>query len=285
VSSSLISVERVSFSYTEDVGDTAAPLALRDVSLAVHAGELLALIGRNGSGKTTLAKHLNGLLKPGAGRVLVTGHDIARTRVGELARTVGYAFQNPDHQLFLPSVRDELRYGPEQVGIAPCEIDERVEEALEHFGLADVVNKHPAVLGRGLRRLVVLAAIWTMRPCVYVLDEPTGGLDRRLSDVIMRLVAELAADGAGIVLITHEMRLVAEHAHRVALLNEGQLMATMPPRELFSQPALLAASGLAPPPIARLASTLESAGFPPRVSTVDDFVDAYRRLCRSADGS
>ena len=270
----LIRVENISFSY--GATDQRPVQALRDVSLTIGAGEFLALIGRNGSGKTTLAKHLNGLLKPQSGRVLVGDIDTTTVPVGELARHVGYVFQNPDHQLFLPTVRQEIAYGPGRLGFGEDEIAQRVDETLDRFGLAGVAERHPAVLGRGLRRLTALAAIDAMRPKVLVLDEPTGGLDRRFAGRLMDLLTGLAAGGDAIVLITHDMRLVAEYARRVILIRDGQVAADTTPADMFDQPELLASSGVQSPQVARLAERLRPHGMPAGICTVDGFVDAYR---------
>jgi energy-coupling factor transporter ATP-binding protein EcfA2 len=268
----LVRVEGVSFAYGS------APLALSDVSLTIETGEFLALIGRNGSGKTTLAKHLNGLLKPSSGRVLVGEVDTADVPVGELARQVGYVFQNPDHQLFLPTVRQEVAYGPARLGLEGTQLEERIGETLARFDLEVVADRHPAVLGRGLRRLTALAAIYAMRPQVLVLDEPTGGLDRRFAGRLMELLRGLMADGAAIVLISHDMRLVAEHARRVLLVREGRLVADASPAEIFDQPELLATSGVQPPQVARLASELRRFGMPDGVCTVERFVESWQAL-------
>lgn len=269
MSDTLIRVENISFSYD------AATSVLREVSLTVRSGEFLALIGRNGSGKTTLVKHLNGLLKPSAGQVLVGETDTRLVPVGELARQVGYVFQNPDHQLFLPTVRQEIAYGPSMLGLSGTALDERVDETLERFGLAGMDERHPAVLGRGVRRLTALAAIYAMRPRVFVLDEPTGGLDRRFAGRLMDVLCGLAADGHAIVLITHDMRLVADYAKRVLLLLDGQVIADDSPAALFDQPELLATSGVQPPQVARLAQALRPLGMPGGICTVEGFCTTY----------
>lgn len=265
----LIRVGNISFAY-----DAANPV-LRGVSLTVWSGEFLALIGRNGSGKTTLAKHLNGLLKPSAGQVLVGKADTRTVPVGELARQVGYVFQNPDHQLFLPTVRQEIAYGPARLGLSGTMLDERIDETLERFGLAGMQERHPAVLGRGVRRLTALAAIYAMRPRVFVLDEPTGGLDRRFASRLMELLLALANEGHAVVLITHDMRLVADHAKRVLLLRDGQVVADDTPAVLFDQPELLATSGVQPPQVARLAQALRPHGMPGGICTVEGFCTEY----------
>lgn len=272
----VIRVEGVSFSYGIAEGQPVE--ALRDVSLTISPGELVALIGRNGSGKTTLAKQLNGLLKPTAGRVLVDSLDTATVTVGDLARRVGYVFQNPDHQLFLPTVREEITYGPARLGLDGSALAARVTETLDRFDLEAVAGRHPAVLGRGLRRLTALAAIDAMRPRVLVLDEPTGGLDRRFTGRLMELMHDLTDSGVAIVLITHDMRLVAASANRVVLMRDGQIAADTDPADLFDQPELLEGSSVHPPQVVELARLLRPQGMPAGICTVDQFVEAWQRV-------
>lgn len=276
MTNAVIRVENVSFSYGVAEGQPVP--ALRDVSLSIAPGELVALIGRNGSGKTTLAKQLNGLLKPTSGRVLVDGVDTGSVPVGELARQVGYVFQNPDHQLFLPTVGEEVSYGPARLGFEGDALARRVAETLERFELEPFAGRHPAVLGRGLRRLTALAAIDAMRPRVLVLDEPTGGLDRRFTGRLMDLMHNLAASGVAIVLITHDMRLVAASANRVILMRDGQIAADTTPAALFDQPELLAGSGVHPPQVVELASMLRPQGMPAGICTVDQFVEEWQQI-------
>lgn len=277
MSESLVRVEAASFAYPGDAGE-APRIVLRDVSFAIEPGELVALIGQNGSGKTTLAKHLNGLLKPSSGRVLVGGTDTRTAPVGELARQVGYVFQNPDHQLFLPSVRAEIGWGPQQLGLAGDHLDERVRATLDRFGLTVWAEHHPAMLGRGLRRLTALAAVFAMGPQVLVLDEPTGGLDRRLTSALMTILHGLTDEGHTVVLITHEMTLVAEHASRVVALRGGVVVAEESPATLFDRADLLAEARIEAPAVARLAHGLRPHGMPGGIATVKDFCDAYVRL-------
>ena len=256
--------------------------ALNGVSLRIEVGEFLALIGPNGSGKTTLAKHCNGLLKPDAGRVLIDGQDTHTTPVGQLARTVGYVFQNPDHQLFLPSVAEELAYGPRNLGLHGPELRERVEEALARFGLVELRDRHPTLLGRGLRQLVAIAAVYAMSPRLLILDEPTGGLDGYNTGRLMATLEELVAEGRSVLLITHELRLVAEYARRVVLMHEGRILGGGPPRELLTDEELLERAGMAPPTIPRLARGLARYGIPP-VLTAAELGEAV--LARLATGT
>ena len=148
------------------------------------------------------------------------------------------------------------------------------------FGLTGLEERHPAVLGRGVRRLTALAAIYAMRPRVLVLDEPTGGLDRRFSGRLMELLQGLAAEGDAIVLISHDMRLVAEYARRVVLMRDGLIAADDTPAALFDEPELLATSDAHPPQVARLASALEPYGMPTGICTVEAFADAYLQRVR-----
>lgn len=275
----LVRLEDVSFRYE---GGETGHWALRGVSLQIHPGDLLALVGRNGSGKTTLAKHLNGLLRPSTGRVVVGETDTRDAPVGVLARQVGYVFQNPDHQLFLSTVREEVAYGPRRLGLTGDALDARVRETLERFDLVSVADRHPAMLGRGLRRLTALAAVAALGPRVLVLDEPTGGLDRRLTRRLMELLASLTAPQGGshaVVLITHEMALVAEHATRVVILDAGKVVADVPPAAAFD-PAhvdIITRAGIAPPAVARIAACLADQGMPPAAS-IAAFRTAYGAL-------
>ncbi|MEX1157830.1 MAG: energy-coupling factor ABC transporter ATP-binding protein, partial [Thermomicrobiales bacterium] len=165
-----------------------------------------------------------------------------------------------------------------QLGLAGEALDERVGATLERFGLTVWAEHHPIMLGRGLRRLTALAAVFAMGPRVLVLDEPTGGLDRRLTAELMAILRDLTADGHAVVLITHEMTLVAEHAHRVIALRGGVIVADEPPSALFDRADLLAEAGIEAPAVARLARGLWPAGMPPGIATIDAFSDAYVRL-------
>jgi energy-coupling factor transport system ATP-binding protein len=272
--SALIEIDHVSFNYDE------SPPALRDVSLAIGAGEFVALTGANGSGKTTLAKHFNGLLRPTSGAVRVAGADASGRSISELAHTVGYVFQNPDHQIFLPTVVEEVAFGPRNLGVRGAELEERVETALALFELAEVRERHPTLLGRGVRRRVALAATYAMRPRLLVLDEPTGGLDRRATEQLMAVLHALVAEGRSVVLITHDMQLVGEHAERMIVLNGGQLRADGPTAEVMTRHALLHEAGIRPPAVARLAAELDDVGLPAAL-TVDEFVASVAALSRS----
>jgi energy-coupling factor transport system ATP-binding protein len=254
--------------------------ALAGVDLSVEAGDFLAIVGQNGSGKTTLVKHFNGLLRPSRGQVVVLGQDTAGQSVGQLARKVGYLFQNPDHQIFAPTVREEVAFGPRNLGFAEGEVAARTSEALALFGLGDHADTPPAVLGYGLRRKVTLAAVWAMHPQILVLDEPTAGLDWRSTRTLMEEVANLNRQGHTIVLVTHDMKLVAEFAHQVLVLNDGQVLAYGPARQVFQQEAILRRAFLAPPPITALAQRMRPYGLRGDSLTAQEFYQEYTALQR-----
>jgi len=251
---------------------------VRGVNLSIGPGEFVALVGANGSGKTTLIKHFNGLLRPRRGQVWVAGQNAAGRSMGELARQVGYLFQRPEQQIFSPTVQQELAFGPRNLGLAPAEIDARVEAALVRFRLTAVAGQPPAILSYGLRRRVTLASLAAMDPPVLVLDEPTVGLDARGVEETFGWLGELHAQGRTIVLVTHDMALAAAHAGRVVVLGQGQVIADGPPADLFRQKDLLARAALVPPPVTALAQALRPQGMGGDSLTVEAFCDEYAAL-------
>jgi energy-coupling factor transporter ATP-binding protein EcfA2 len=261
-----VTVEGLWFRYPE------AEYVLRDVSFAVARGTFVAIVGANGSGKTTLAKQLNGLLRPDRGRVLLAGADIARRTTAELAHSVGYVFQNPDHQLFAASVREELAFGLQNLGFDKPEVAARVAETLATFDLAPVAGMPPATLGYGARRLVTLAAVWAMRPSIWVMDEPTTGLDARHADLVLRTAREAQAQGATIILISHDIPRVAANADRVLVMRDGRLIGDAPPPQVFASGALLREARLSAPPVTELARRL---GWPGAPLTVEAWLEQY----------
>ena len=258
-----IETQNVWFSYSD------ADDVLKSVSLQVRQGEFVALIGQNGSGKTTLAKHLLGLLRPRDGKVMIRGEDIGGKAVGEIARRVGYVFQNPDHQIFSATIREEISYGPRNLQLGEAEMIDRSEQAMDRFGLTAHAEQQPAMLSHGIRRKVALASIYAMDPQIWILDEPTGGLDWRSERETMALLHELNEAGKTIVLITHDMRIVAEHAERCIVMSEGQVVAHDATRAVMEQGEALK---ITPPQTWRLGSALD---FRPPPLTVEAFCREY----------
>ncbi|MFN8505922.1 ABC transporter ATP-binding protein, partial [Kouleothrix sp.] len=218
----LIRLDAVSFGYR-----LGAPV-LRGASLAFARGEFVAIIGSNGSGKSTLMKLILGLLKPSGGRVLIDGLDTRRAKVSELARRIGFIFQEPNDQLFAGSVVDEIRFGLKNLGLGEAEVAARAEAALEQFGLAGLRDTFPRFLARGDKQKLCIAAIVAMRPQVLLLDEPTTGQDHRDARQIMELAEALNAQGITILLVTHDMANVARYARRVVVVNDGAVVADGP---------------------------------------------------------
>jgi energy-coupling factor transporter ATP-binding protein EcfA2 len=262
-----IAIENLSFSYRD--GST----ALRDVSLSVPEGQFLILAGPNGSGKTTLAKHFIGLLKPTAGRVLIDGEDTAQLRVPQLARSVGYVFQNPDHQIFAPTVAEEIAFGLRLQGLDDAELRRRVRASLTEHGLESLEALPPATLSLGERRQVTLASVLATRPRILVLDEPTGGLDWQSREDLLARAQAFHDAGGTVILITHDVRLMAERGERIVILLKGGVCFDGSADELFRRRDLLAQAQLTAPPVARLAQRLARFGVPPGAHTVAELVD------------
>jgi energy-coupling factor transport system ATP-binding protein len=223
--------EAVSFSYPD------GPRALSDVGLRIEPGESVAIVGQNGSGKSTLVRHLNGLLRPTAGRVLLDGRDVRPIHVARLAGLVGLAFQNPDRQLFAGRVSAEVAFGPRNLGIRGQELDERVRAALEEVGLAAEGATNPYDLGYSRRKLLALASVLAMQTPILVLDEPTTGQDARGVALVREVVARAAEEGRTVIAISHDMSFVAESFRRVVVMREGRIMLDGTPDVVFGEAA------------------------------------------------
>ena len=274
-----IEIDRVSFRYAPR-----APEVLHEVSLRIDQGEFVALIGQNGAGKTTLAKHFNGLLKPTSGRVQAMGIDTKNANIATLARTVGYVYQNPDHQIFAQKVRTEVAFGPRNLGLDQEEIERRVVEALSLVGLTDHADDYAFSLGRGQRQMLAVASVLAMRPPTLVVDEPTTGLDRKGAKAILDLLSTWNADGQTIVVITHDMTLVAERVPRTIVVSGGRIIADGPTREVLSNADLLAGAFLRPPQVTRVAQRLAAFGISPTTMTVPELRSQLAGLLRSEAG-
>ncbi len=230
--------------------------SLHAVDLTIGWGEYVALVGRNGAGKTTLAKRLNGLLRPRGGTVRVNGVDATDLAPWELARHVGYVFQNPDHQIVNPTVAAEVRYGLKLLGLPAPEIELRIDEVLERTGLAAFRDVHPFALGKGLRQRLAVASVLALRPAILVVDEPTTGQDWAGGRAMLELIDRLNAEGTTIVLITHDLEVAAQHARRVVVLDTGEVVADGPTAEVLGRPELLARAGLPPTQVVDLCRRL-----------------------------
>jgi energy-coupling factor transport system ATP-binding protein len=245
--------------------------ALQNVDLSIREGEFVALLGQNGSGKTTLAKHFNGLLKPTRGRLLLKGKPTEQYSHLDIARLVGYVFQNPDHQIFSKTVYDEVGFGLRMLGESHKTIQKRVSEVLEVVGLQGYEHKIPFALTKGERQRLAVASVLAVRPQVLVLDEPTTGLDVRQQRDLMEMLKSLNRKGHTIIIITHSMDVAAEYANRVVVLKEGVILRDGPTRDVFFQEDLLAKASLRPPPLVQLSNWLGT-----RAVTVKQMVEELR---------
>jgi energy-coupling factor transport system ATP-binding protein len=248
----IVEVHDLAFTYPSGVR------ALDGIDLQISASERLAIIGQNGSGKSTLVRHFVGLLRATSGEVRVGGRPVGRRHVAELARTVAIAFQNPDRQIFAARVRDEVAFGPRNFGLRGAALDERVASALAAAGLEGHSGANPYDLGYSQRKLLALASVLAMQAPMVVLDEPTTGQDARGVRRVEEIVADLSAAGTTVVVISHDMRFVAETAGRVVVMRAGHIVDDGPPEAVFSEPRwpVLASTYLEPPLAARIGARL-----------------------------
>jgi len=247
-------------------------VALDGLTVRIGAGEVVGVMGQNGSGKTTFTKLLNGLLKPTSGAVVVDGLDTRQHSVQSMAAHVGYVFQNPNHQLFATTVAEELAFGPRNIGCTPEEVQERVEEAVAFFDLGAILPLHPYRISFPLRKLVGIASIFTMRPRVFVLDEPTTGQDHRTTSVIDRLIRRLGERGDTVICVSHDMPLIAHVTARAMVMWNGKLIADGTPREVFMDTSAMVRTHLTPPQITQLSTRMPGRASRPAVLSVAELV-------------
>ncbi len=226
--------------------------ALDGIDLRVASGDRVALIGQNGSGKSTLVRHLNGLLRPTAGRVCIGSRDAAQMTVAALAHEVGLVFQDPDRQIFSPTVRAEVEFGPRNLGLRGATLRAAVERALATTGLAASQEVNPYDLGGSRRKLLALASVLAMRTPVLVLDEPTTGQDVDGVAIVRDVVESAAGEGRTVIAISHDMGFVAETFARVVVMREGRVVLDGPPQSVFGEVSwdALHSTYLEPPPAA-----------------------------------
>ena len=255
----LIETNHISFSYEEETG---LPLVLEDLSITIGQGEFVAVLGHNGSGKSTLAKHMNAILVPSEGKVTVNGIDTAdEERLIDIRRSVGMVFQNPDNQIVANVVEDDVAFAPENLGVPPTEIRQRVDAALKQVGMFEYREHAPHLLSGGQKQRVAIAGVIAMEPKIIVLDEPTAMLDpmgrREVISTISRLCRE---KGMTVVLITHHMD-ECVGADRLVVMSNGHIVSDGSPARVFSQVELMESEGLTVPETTRLLFDLNREGF------------------------
>lgn len=275
---SIIEASNVGFSYINYEEEEIA--ALKDVSLDVKKGEFIAVIGHNGSGKSTLAKHINALIKPDRGIILIKGMDTSDDEmVWDIRQTAGMVFQNPDNQLVATIVEEDVAFGPENLGYPPEEIRARVDDSLEKVGMEGFAEFAPHLLSGGQKQRIAIAGIIAMRPEIIILDEPTAMLDPSGRREVMETIHYLnREEGITIIHITHYME-EAIDAHRVLVMEEGQVVLEGSPKEIFIKVEELKSLGLDVPQITELAFELRKEGIdiPPGLLTAEEMVKA---LCQ-----
>ncbi len=253
----VIEFQQVHFTYPGEEKES-----LCGVDLAIEAGSFVAVLGHNGSGKSTLAKHMNAILTPTEGRVLVHGIDTAdEERLLDVRRKVGMVFQNPDNQIVANVVEDDVAFAPENLGVPPAEIRQRVDAALRQVGMYEFRQHAPHLLSGGQKQRVAIAGVIAMQPDIIVLDEPTAMLDPQGRQEVIATVTRLCREnGMTVVLITHHMD-ECVGADRLVVMSEGRIVADGSPAAVFSQVELMEREGLSVPETTRLLYDLRADGF------------------------
>lgn len=283
-----MSIEVRNITHIYNKGLPQASVALKDVSFTVEDGEFLGIIGHTGSGKSTLLQHLDGLLKPDEGQILIGDVDITAPKVSLLAvrRQIGLVFQYPEYQLFDETVAADVAFGPRNLGLGQEEIDERVRESLSMVGLnyEKIKDKSPFDFSGGQKRRIAMAGVLAMRPRVLILDEPTAGLDPRAHRDVLNMIRAYHKSQADsiIILVSHNMNDIAEYADRVLVMDKGQVRMHGTPKEVFARSAELREIGLDIPDLADLAEKLLARGLhvPKDAFTIPEMAQAIAMQLR-----
>lgn len=267
-----LEVKHVCYTYQE--GSPTESHALQDICLNINEGEFLGIVGHTGSGKSTLIQHLNGLLKPTKGEVLVDGLNInkkeTKAKLKELRMQVGIVFQYPEYQLFEETVEKDIAFGPKNLGLPDVEVRHRVQDVMGLLRLdyESLKNQSPFDLSGGQKRKVAIAGVLAMRPRYLVLDEPTAGLDPRGREEFLEQIALLHQQGMTIVMVSHSMDDIAHYAQRMIVMDHGQIKLEGTPQEVFSCPAELEHIGVGVPTLTRLLLELRKNGLNVRTDLI-----------------
>ena len=248
-----------------DKGMPTEQLALDNISFTADDGQMIGIIGHTGSGKSTLLQHLNGLLKPESGRIIIGDTDITQPGVSmvQIRKKIGLVFQYPEYQLFEETAAKDVAFGPKNLGLSEEEIDERVREAIELVGLdyEEIKDRSPFELSGGQKRRVAIAGVVAMRPEVLILDEPTAGLDPKAHRDVLTMVEEVHRRTGNItILVSHNMADIARLCDKVVVIDSGKLVTTGTPYEVFSKKEELRNVGLELPPVTQFTETLREKG-------------------------
>lgn len=269
--SPVIEAHNVSFTYPSGVR------ALSDVSVTIHRGEFVAIMGENGAGKTTLVKHFNGLLRPLSGHIVVDGEDISGLSVAALSRKVGLVFQNPDDQLFSENVEEEISFALRNFGFQADAIEKRVDWALNLLDLERYRKSSPFILSGGERKRVALGSVLAWDPEIVVLDEPTIGQDHAQKERLRHFLMQLRTQGKTTIIVTHDVEFVAECKPRVVLMADGRIIADGPIEKIMTDDEALERASVSPPEITKVFSELSAYDLPREVLDVDEATDILIR--------
>ena len=280
-----MSIEVRHLTHCYSAGSPLSTVALDDVSMTIEDGEFVGIIGHTGSGKSTLVQHLNGLLKPTSGQVLIDGEDLNGEHVNrrKLRQRIGLVFQYPEYQLFEETVAKDIAFGPKNQGLSAAEIDERVRYAMEnvHLDYDKYAERSPFELSGGQMRRVAIAGVLAMKPSVLILDEPTAGLDPRGRDRILSMLEDLhARENVTILMVSHSMDDMARLATRLIVMADGKVRASGTPREIFAQEEMMTSVGLDVPAAAHLCRALRQKGLdiPPDLYRENEIKDRILEL-------
>ncbi|NOQ37659.1 ATP-binding cassette domain-containing protein [archaeon] len=271
-SESIIEIKDLWFEYKDKTA------VLKNINLDIKKGEFVAIVGQNGAGKSTLALHLNGLLKPLRGDIIVDGKNTKVEKVSSLSKIVGYAFQNPDIQFFEDTLTEEISFGPRNLGVKDSEIKLRAESIFRYTGLEKFRDKDPFSLSVGQKRRVSIASILSMEPKVIIIDEPSTGLDIKTINSLMKLIKKLNSSGHTIIMITHDMELVSDYAERVIVMKNGEVIGDGNTGDVFNNEKLVRDAQLMLPELMRFGKLVGDID----IITMDDCLDAIEKnkCCR-----
>lgn len=283
-----MSIQVRNLTHIYEPGMPTESIALDDVSFDIGDGQLVGIIGHTGSGKSTLLQHLNGLLKPSSGQIVVNGKDITAPGVSmvEIRKRIGLVFQYPEYQLFEETVAKDVAFGPKNLGLSEEEINERVKEAIQLVGLDydKVAEKSPFELSGGQKRRVAIAGVIAMRPEVLILDEPTAGLDPKAHRDVLAMVEEVHRKTGNItILVSHNMADIAHLSDQIIVIDSGRLVTTGTPKDVFSKRDELESVGLALPPVTQFTEKLRDLGMP-LTQTILSADQAAEEICRYLKG-
>lgn len=262
----MATIQTKGLTYRYGIGTPFEKTAVDHVDLEIESGSFVGIIGHTGSGKSTLIQHLNGLLKPTEGSILLDGKDIwaEKAQMRQVRFRVGLVFQYPEYQIFEETVAKDIAFGPRNMGLAEEEVQARVKETAAIVGLSDdILEQSPFLLSGGQKRRVAIAGIMAMRPEVLILDEPTAGLDPRgREEILEEIKAYRRQTGATILLVSHSMEDVARHAQQILVMNAGKVFCYGTVENVFRRSQELQAIGLAVPQITRVCNALRAKGIP-----------------------